>query len=111
MTTEEVINQIKAIVEANDMNCAIAVQSNEEGTVSLCLRGDEREKGGCLIALLGSGQISDDNLAILGAYCIAQAKGLKGFGDAKKFGEYLCGCADMYKKHSEMINPDTKGMS
>lgn len=111
MTTEEVIKQIQLLVERNNMNCAIAVQSNTENRVSVCLRGNEREVGGCIISMLGGGRIGPNNLATLGAYCIAESKGLKGFGDAQKFTDYLVGCAEMYKQHSSMIKPDTRGMS
>lgn len=111
MTPEEVIQKIRDLVVENNLNCTIAVQSDAQNKVCIAMRGDEQKMGGCLISLLGSGQIGPHNLATLGTYCIAQAKGLKGFGDARKFGNYLMGCADMYQQHSDMINPNTKGLS
>ena len=111
MTTEEIINQVKALVEKSNCTCAVAVSSAKEEKVSVCLRGNEQEVGGCLITMLGGGQISQDNLAVLGAYCIAQAKGLAGFADANKFSNYLMGCADMYFHHSSLIPDSKKGLS
>ena len=111
MTPEEVIEQIKRLVEENHLNCTIAVQHEIQNKVCIAMRGNERQMGGCIITLLGSGQIGPHNLAVLGTYAIAQAKGLKDFRDAAKFGDYLMGCADMYQQHSDMMNPNTKGLS
>ena len=111
MKIEEVAKKIQAIMDGSGLNCVIAIQSDNENKVSLCSYGDEQHIGGCLMAILGSGQISEFGLGILGAYGIALSKGLVGFEDAEKFSEYLSGCADVYFQHSKMIGPSKKGMS
>ncbi len=103
MNTEKAIEEITKIVEKYDLDCSIAVSSNEECQTSVCMRGNEHEVGRCIIAMLQCDQFTQEALAVLGAYCIARSRGLKGFEDAAKFSEYLGGCADVYLKCSDMI--------
>lgn len=109
MNSEEIINAIKSVVEGENCTGIAAIQKN--GEISIITRGNEQALAGSIITLLGADQISSFGLSIIGAYCIAHAKGLKGFGNANKFADYLMGCAEVYFQHSDMMNPNTRGLS
>lgn len=96
MTTEETIEVIKQIIENSDFNAVIAVQDEANDQISLCLRGNERILSGCFLTLLGAARIKKHNLAIIAAYCLAEAYGFKDFRDANKFADHLMNCTKLY---------------
>ena len=96
MTTEEIIEKIRHLIEDADFNGAIAVQDEANGQLSLCLRGSKRIVGGCILSLLGAANIRGQDLAIIAAYCLADAYGFKNIRNAQKFAEHLMNCTKLY---------------
>lgn len=101
MTTEEIIERIRQLIEDElneevDFNWAIAVQDEANDQLSMCLRGNERILSGCIISIIGAANIQGHNLAIIAAYCLAEAYGFKEFRNAQKFADHLMNCTKLY---------------
>ncbi len=96
MTTEEIIEKIRRLIEDADFNAAIAVQDDANDQISMCLRGNERILSGCILSIIGAANIQGHNLAIIAAYCLAEAYGFREFRNAQKFAEHLMNCTKLY---------------
>ena len=96
MSTEEIIERIRQLIESADFNGVAAIQDETNDQISLCLRGDEQAIGGAIISLLGTGRIGKHNLSIIAAYCLAIANGFKDFRNPQRFAEHLMNSSQLY---------------
>lgn len=96
MTTEETIEVIKQIIENSDFNAVIAIHDKANDQMSLCLRGNKRILSGCFLTLIEAAKINKNNLAIIAAYCLAEAYGFKNFRDPQNLADHLMNCTKLY---------------
>jgi hypothetical protein len=94
MNTEEIIEDIKRLLEKEECNGVVAVQKDDN--ISLVARGNENTLGACLITLLGTDRLGNHSLSIIAAYCLAKANGFKEFKNPNRFAEHLTNCAQLY---------------
>lgn len=96
MNTEELIKRTQGLLEASNEPYLAAAQDQNNGQVSLVIKGTQSQLCACLISILGSDQFNEQGLSIVGAFCFAKANGLVDYRDPKKFAEYLMNSSKVY---------------